>query len=168
MASRTLPRMSEFFIVCLLLGLNCIFFISRHLLLFGRTTGNCHRKSPRNSHPEEALPICPSPRTCALSPSTYSRADSILIYVGVSAYVGCPRGGQDPTETHPRQAIGAPAYMTGKQVFHTDAGDDISLSVLQTAAKGSVSRISSSWRVDIELAETRPDVVKALSEPWVH
>ncbi|KAF8177446.1 hypothetical protein BJ912DRAFT_1024215 [Pholiota molesta] len=112
----------------------------------------------------------------------YSREDNILIYAGVSSYVGGRRGVQDRgegsgivlahikdlTETHPLQTIGAPAYTTDKQVFHTDIGDIISLFVLQTAVEGGVSRISSSWRVYNELAETRPDLIKTLSEPWVH
>lgn len=111
----------------------------------------------------------------------YSREDNVLIYAGVSSYVGSRRGVQergensrvvlahirDLTETEPLKTIGAPAYTTDKQVFHTDAGDTISLFVLQTAVEGSLSRISSSWRVYNELAETRPDLIKTLSEPWV-
>lgn len=111
----------------------------------------------------------------------YSREDNVLIYAGVSSYVGSRRGVQergensrvvlahikDLTETEPLKTIGAPAYTTDKQVFHTDAGDIISLFVLQTAVEGGLSRISSSWRVYNELAETRPDLIKTLSEPWV-
>ena len=108
---------------------------------------------------------------------SYSREDNILIYAGVSSYVGNKRGVQDIddsvlahikdlTETHPLKTIGAPAYTTDKQVFHTDIGDIISLFVLETAAEGGVSRISSSWKVYNELAETRPDLIKTLSEPW--
>ncbi|KAF5313517.1 hypothetical protein D9611_008500 [Ephemerocybe angulata] len=109
----------------------------------------------------------------------YSREDIILIYAGVSSYIGSLRGVQDRdagvlahikdlTETHPAKAIGAPAYTTDKQVFHTDAGDVISLFALETAAEGGTSRISSSWRVYNELVKTRPDLIKTLSEPWTH
>ncbi|KAF9474998.1 Clavaminate synthase-like protein [Pholiota conissans] len=112
----------------------------------------------------------------------YTREENILIYAGISTYVGGKRGVQDRgggsgvvlahikdlTETHPLKTIGAPAYTTDKQVFHTDIGDIISLFVLQTAVEGGVSRISSSWRVYNELAETRPDLIKTLSEPWDH
>lgn len=73
---------------------------------------------------------------------------------------------KDLTETHPLKSIGSPAFTTEKQVFHTDKGDIISLFVLQTATEGGLSRISSSWRVYNELAETRPDLIKTLSEPW--
>ncbi|KAJ3506628.1 hypothetical protein NLJ89_g6764 [Agrocybe chaxingu] len=108
---------------------------------------------------------------------SYSREENVIIYSGVSSYVGRLRGIQDKgvsvighikdlTETHPLKTIGSPAYTTDKQVFHTDAGDIISLYVLETAAEGGLSRISSSWRVYNELAETRPDLIKTLSEPW--
>lgn len=108
---------------------------------------------------------------------SYSREDNVLIYAGVSSYVASKRGVQDTgdsvlahikdlTDTNPLKTIGAPAYTTDKQVFHTDIGDIISLFVLETAAEGGQSRISSSWKVYNELAETRPDMIKTLAEPW--
>ncbi|KAJ2936625.1 hypothetical protein H1R20_g468, partial [Candolleomyces eurysporus] len=108
---------------------------------------------------------------------SYSREDVIIVYAGVSSYVGNSRGVQDRdngviahikdlTETHPAKTIGAPAYTTDKQVFHTDAGDIISLFALETAAEGGTSRISSSWKVYNDLAKSRPDLIKTLSEPW--
>ncbi|KAF6751642.1 hypothetical protein DFP72DRAFT_1071009 [Ephemerocybe angulata] len=110
----------------------------------------------------------------------YSREDIILIYAGCLVVhrfpprcpgQGCggpgPYQGLDRRPTPPK-AIGAPAYTTDKQVFHTDAGDIISLFALETAAEGGTSRISSSWRVYNELVKTRPDLIKTLSEPWTH
>ena len=108
---------------------------------------------------------------------SYSRADNVLIYAGVSSYVGEQRGLQDGdggvlshvkdlTRTDQAGLIGGPAYTTVKQVFHTDNGDIISLMALDVAAEGGTSRISSIWRVYNELAETRPDLIKTLSEPW--
>ncbi|CAA7269759.1 unnamed protein product [Cyclocybe aegerita] len=108
----------------------------------------------------------------------YTREENTIIYAGVSSYVGPLRGVQDLdgvsvvghikdlTQTHPLKSIGFPAWTTDKQVFHTDAGDIISLYVLETAEEGGVSRIGSSWRVYNELAETRPDLIKTLAEPW--
>ncbi|KAF8079385.1 hypothetical protein FPV67DRAFT_1444519 [Lyophyllum atratum] len=64
------------------------------------------------------------------------------------------------------ETIGAPAYTTDKQVFHTDFKDIIARFALETAAKGGTSRISSTWKAYNELAETRPDLIKTLSEPW--
>jgi len=108
----------------------------------------------------------------------YSREDNVLIYAGVSSYVGELRGVQDQqtkgvlnhikdlTLTHSKAAIGAPAYTTDKQVFHTDNGDIVALFALDVAAHGGTSRISSTWKAYNELAATRPDLVRTLAEPW--
>ncbi|KAF4612412.1 hypothetical protein D9613_004592 [Agrocybe pediades] len=109
----------------------------------------------------------------------YSRFDNVLIYAGISSYIGGTRGLQDKNGgvlSHIKDlssslalkgTIGGPAYTTDKQVFHTDLGADIvSLFALEVAAEGGVSRISSSWRVYNELAETRPDLIDTLSKPW--
>ncbi|TFK32123.1 hypothetical protein BDQ12DRAFT_775069 [Crucibulum laeve] len=109
--------------------------------------------------------------------ASYSHEDNFLIYAGVSSYVGELRGLQDKdggvlahikdlSQTHPAKTIGAPAYTTDKQVYHTDIGDIISLFALEVAAHGGTSRISSSWRVYNELAAKRPDLIKTLAEPW--
>lgn len=93
--------------------------------------------------------------------SSYSRADNVLIYTGISSYIGSTRGLQDKnggvlshikdlTPTHRAEEIGGPAYTTDKQV----------------AEEGGVSRISSSWKVYNEIANTRPDLIKTLAEPW--
>ncbi|KAF8875077.1 taurine catabolism dioxygenase TauD [Gymnopilus junonius] len=110
--------------------------------------------------------------------SSYSKEDNILIYVGISSYIGATRGLQDAnggvlshikdlSSSFRAGQIGGPAYTTDKQVFHTDMGADIvSLFALEIAKEGGISRISSSWRVYNELAEKRPDLVKVLSEDW--
>lgn len=110
--------------------------------------------------------------------SCYSREDNIIIYAGISSHVAPLRGVQDLnagvlahikdlSKTHLAKTIGSPTYTTDKQVFHTDVGDIVALFALETAHEGGVSRISSSWRVYNELAETRPDLIKTLSlEDW--
>ncbi|KAG6853962.1 hypothetical protein C0991_012108 [Blastosporella zonata] len=110
--------------------------------------------------------------------SSYTREENIIIYAGVSSYVGNLRGIQgnapsvlghikDLTQIDFAKTIGSPAFTTDKQVFHTDSGADIiSLFALETATEGGVSRISSTWKAYNELAATRPDLVKTLSEPW--
>lgn len=70
------------------------------------------------------------------------------------------------SHAHEKGGIGNSAYTTDKQVFHTDVGDLIALMALQSAAEGGTSRISSGGRVYNELAATRPDIIKTLSEPW--
>ncbi|KAG5642246.1 hypothetical protein DXG03_003349 [Asterophora parasitica] len=112
----------------------------------------------------------------AIPVDSYTREENAIIYAGVSSYVGNLRAVQDApaavahikdlTQTAPAQTIGAPGYTTDKQVFHTDTGDIIALFTLETAAEGGTSRISSTWKAYNELAETRPDLIKTLSEPW--
>lgn len=109
---------------------------------------------------------------------SYTRSDLVLLYAGISSHIAPLRGLQDAnggvlshikdlSSTFTPEKIGGPAYTTDKQVFHTDQGADIvSLFALETAKEGGVSRISSSWRVYNELAETRPDLVRTLAEPW--
>jgi hypothetical protein len=115
----------------------------------------------------------------------YSVEDNIIIYAGVSSHVGNIRGRQDSntvdgakyssvlnhikdlSQTSVAHQIGAPAYTTDKQVFHTDSGDIVSLFALNTAAEGGESKLASSWRVYNELAKTRPDLIRKLSENWI-
>jgi hypothetical protein len=120
-----------------------------------------------------------------LTPEKYSIEENIIIYTGISSYIGSIRGRQDSkiidsvkksnmlnhikdlSKTSVATSIGAPAYTTDKQVFHTDAGDIVSLFSLNTAAKGGESKLASSWRVYNELARTRPNLIKTLAEDWV-
>ncbi|CAK3972351.1 Taurine hydroxylase SAT17 [Lecanosticta acicola] len=113
----------------------------------------------------------------------HNREENVMIYVGVSAHIASIRGRQDHqfegkpadvilnhikdmTKTVEASKIGAPAYTTDKQVFHTDAGDLIALFCLETAAEGGQSKLSSSWAVYNELARSRPDLIRTLAEPW--
>ena len=114
----------------------------------------------------------------------YSREDNIIIYAGVSAYVGDVRGRQqdqrhtngtslvlshikDLSNTVEKGLIGAPSNTNDKQVFHTDSGDIVSLMCLHPAFRGGESKISSSWKVYNILAKERPDLIHTLSEDWV-
>lgn len=113
----------------------------------------------------------------------YSHADNIIIFAGLASHIAPARGRQDhsfndkPADvvlTHIKDLsrdvdahqIGAPAYTTEKQVFHTDVGDIIALFALEAAAEGGESYLSSSWAVYNALAETRPDLIRTLAEPW--
>ena len=113
----------------------------------------------------------------AIPVSSYSREENLIIYVGVSSYIANLRGVQDAPygvlshvtdlrRTHSAEGLGAPAYTTDKQVYHTDSGDIVALFALETGAKGGTSRICSAWNMYNEIAKTRPDLIKVLSEPW--
>jgi hypothetical protein len=114
----------------------------------------------------------------------YSREENIIIYAGISSHIAPIRARQDHQhEGKPADVvlahikdlsqivnakqIGAPAYTTEKQVFHTDIGDVIALFALGEAAEGGQSYLSSSWKVYNEIAATRPDLIRTLAEPWV-
>lgn len=115
--------------------------------------------------------------------STHTREEIITIYAGIASHIAPVRGRQDNqydgkpadvvlnhikdlTKIYDANKIGAPAYTTDKQVFHTDSGDVIALLSLEEAAEGGESKLSSSWRVYNELARTRPDLIRTLAEPW--
>ncbi|WPH01853.1 Clavaminate synthase-like protein [Acrodontium crateriforme] len=114
----------------------------------------------------------------------YTREENIIIYAGLSSHVAPIRGRQDHqfnrkpadvvlahikdlSSTLQSNQISAPAYTSDKQVFHTDVGDLIALFSLGEAAEGGQSYLSSSWHVYNELAATRPDLIRVLSEIWV-
>lgn len=116
----------------------------------------------------------------------------MIIYAGVSSYIGNLRGVFDPkgimvghvadlSATHGK--IGTPAYTAATQVcscpliamstlnselqvFHTDDGDLVGLLTVQTGAEGGLSKISSFWNVYNHLAKSRPDLIGTLSQPW--
>jgi Taurine catabolism dioxygenase TauD, TfdA family. len=113
----------------------------------------------------------------------YSREDNIIIYTGISSHIGSIRGrqqdtrlqnGKSPMISHikditskvDRGMIGAPSNTPDKQVFHTDAGDIVSLLCLNPAAEGGESYLSSSWNVYNILAKERPDLIHTLSQDW--
>lgn len=115
--------------------------------------------------------------------STHTREEIIIIYAGIASHIAPIRGRQDNqydgkqadvvlnhikdlSKVYDANKIGAPAYTTDKQVFHTDVGDVIALLSLEEAASGGESKLSSSWRVYNELARTRPDLIRTLAEPW--
>ena len=112
---------------------------------------------------------------------SYSKADNVLIYAGVLSYVAAGQHGlqdvgggalshvvKDLTRTKLTGSIGGPVSTSAAQGFDAEPCIDIvALIALDVATEGGISRISSIWRVYNELAETRPDLIKTLSEPWV-
>ena len=114
----------------------------------------------------------------------WTREENVIVYAGLSSHIGAARARQDtkyndaPADvvlshiinlntTPDQKKIGAPAYTTDKQVFHTDTGDIVSLLALSEAAEGGESQLSSAWKVYNELASSRPDLIYTLTEDWV-
>jgi hypothetical protein len=103
--------------------------------------------------------------------------ERIILFVGVSSYIGNIRARQDPggaaishitdlTHVH-KSAIGNPAFTAGRQAMHTDPGPVIGMLCLDVAAEGGQSIIASSSTIYNRLAATRPDLLRTLSEDWV-
>lgn len=115
--------------------------------------------------------------------SKYSRRDNVIIFAGVSSHVASIRGRQDfkfdgkaadmvlahikdLTDTSEKDLIGSPSVTADNQVFHTDAGDIISLCVLGTSVEGGRSKLASFGKIYNDIAQTRPDLVWTMLEPW--
>lgn len=116
-----------------------------------------------------------------LQPSKYSREDNIIIYLGLSSWVGPRRGRvnprgdmishivQAPQEQAEKWLVG-PAFGNAAQPFHADIGTDIlALYYLSTAAKGGRTKLASTWTIYNELVNSRPEaLVELASQEWVH
>ncbi|KAG0645687.1 Taurine hydroxylase SAT17 [Hyphodiscus hymeniophilus] len=114
-----------------------------------------------------------------LEPERYSNEENVVIYLGISSYIGETRGRQDEQGNmllhltdlgsalagdHERQA----PYSSVGQPFHTDTGDIVGLYSLGEAAVGGESNLVSTAVVYDELIKTRPDIIRLLaSSSWV-
>ncbi|KAL2680349.1 hypothetical protein Neosp_007946 [[Neocosmospora] mangrovei] len=61
----------------------------------------------------------------------------------------------------------APAFSDSPLSFHTDHCEVLSFYYQSMPSEGGRTVLSSSWQVYNELAASRPDLVHALTEPWV-
>ncbi|KAH7317544.1 hypothetical protein BKA65DRAFT_556955 [Rhexocercosporidium sp. MPI-PUGE-AT-0058] len=110
-----------------------------------------------------------------LDPTTFSRIENIVIFLGLSSYIA-GRIGRQSLDAEGRMLNNPvietyhPIYSTDALPFHSDVLTEvIALYCLSTAAAGGRSKISSSWKIYNELALTRPDILVALAtDDWVH
>jgi len=112
-----------------------------------------------------------------LNPEEYSQEDNILIFLGISSYVGEKRGRQDEAGSmlmHIREAKKMtveqelrPARDSNASLkFHSDLFCDIlALQTRGCAAVGGNHIITSTYKVYNELATTRPDLLEVLARP---
>lgn len=116
-----------------------------------------------------------------LQPWTYSKEENIIIYLGLSSYIGERRGRQNLAGsklTHIADVKSAgvslserrPIFSNLAQPFHADLFCDIlALYYLNHAKTGGETSLASSWKVYNELAASRPDVIHTLAENnWTH
>jgi len=114
-----------------------------------------------------------------LDPRRYSNETNVMLYLGISTYIGEKRGRQDElgnmllhltdlgAEACPENERQAP-YSNVGQPFHTDVGDIIALYSLNEAECGGESQLASMATIYNQIVKTRPDIIRSLSLPsWI-
>ncbi|KAF3935074.1 hypothetical protein ABW20_dc0109248 [Dactylellina cionopaga] len=112
-----------------------------------------------------------------LQSDKYSSLERVVIFLGLSSYVGGKLGMQTLSKSglahlsnlRPLYAEGlikSPGYTNVHMSFHNDTAHLIGLFVAGVADNGGGSLIASSAKVYSELAATKPHVIKTLSENW--
>ncbi|OQD60218.1 hypothetical protein PENPOL_c026G01788 [Penicillium polonicum] len=113
----------------------------------------------------------------------YTQDETVIVYAGISSYIGSLRGRQDSKHNGQpadvvlshvvdlnnvagRPDIGSPAFTADPQGFHTDTGDMVGLLMVGTGAEGGKSCIASTWKIYNELAASRPDLIRTLASDW--
>lgn len=107
----------------------------------------------------------------------YNEKQRVIIYLGISSYIGDIRDAQglNRTLTHiksiahiprdERAIIAVSQQTTDPQMFHNDLGLDIvSLFVLDVPKEGGESLLASTYTTYNELAKTRPDLLNVLAK----
>ncbi|KAK4102453.1 Clavaminate synthase-like protein, partial [Parathielavia hyrcaniae] len=112
-----------------------------------------------------------------LKPDDFSPEDNVLVFLGVSSYIGSMRGRQDeegnmlmhirdaklsrtPQQDRPTR------YSSRASTFHTDTFCDIlALQTRNNASVGGRNLLASSWTVYNELARTHPRLRELLAQP---
>ncbi|KAH6723798.1 hypothetical protein BKA61DRAFT_664521 [Leptodontidium sp. MPI-SDFR-AT-0119] len=119
-------------------------------------------------------------RIYGLDSGRYSSETNVIIYLGISSYIGAKRGRQDEygnmllhltdlgQSVAPLNERQAP-YSNVSQPFHTDTGADIvALYSLGESECGGESQLVPMATVYNEIAKSRPDIIRLLaSHSWV-
>ncbi|KAJ5175659.1 uncharacterized protein N7482_001536 [Penicillium canariense] len=113
-----------------------------------------------------------------IDPTRYSPIESMILYAGITSYIGSTRACQDDRgnrvihiKDRGRDFPGVdhrqPPYSNVGQPFHSDHCDIVALFFVDTAAQGGSSKLASSAKIYNEIAATRPDVIHILaSNTW--
>ncbi|KAL2009023.1 hypothetical protein VTN00DRAFT_7217 [Thermoascus crustaceus] len=115
-----------------------------------------------------------------LDPEEFTPEDNVLVFLGISGYIGNKRGKQDDDGymlAHVRESklCDAPQHQRPFRdsnlalTFHTDGFADIlAMQTRSCAARGGNHVIASSMKICEELAATRPELMQILMSPiWV-
>ncbi|EAQ84189.1 hypothetical protein CHGG_10593 [Chaetomium globosum CBS 148.51] len=112
-----------------------------------------------------------------LKPDEFSPEDNVLVFLGISCYVGVKRGRQDeegnmlmhirdaklsktPQQDRPTR------YSSRASTFHTDTFCDIlALQIRNNASSGGKNMLASSWTIYNTLMRTHPHLRELLAQP---
>lgn len=112
-----------------------------------------------------------------LRPDEFSPEDNVVLFLGLSSYIGPKRGRQDEDGNmlmHIRDAKLSTTpqsdrpirYSSRASTFHTDTFCDIlALQTRNRAVEGGRNMLTSSWTVYNKLRATRPDIIDLLAQP---
>ncbi|KAK4155269.1 hypothetical protein C8A00DRAFT_13670 [Chaetomidium leptoderma] len=112
-----------------------------------------------------------------LKPDDFSPEDNVLVFLGISSYIGAERGRQDEEGNmlmHIRDAKLSKTpqqdrpirYSSRASTFHTDTFCDIlALQTRNNASAGGKNLLTSSWTVYNELTRTHPHLRELLAQP---
>ncbi|KAK3898982.1 hypothetical protein C8A05DRAFT_46842 [Staphylotrichum tortipilum] len=112
-----------------------------------------------------------------INPDEFSPEDNVLIFLGISTYIGVQRGRQDEDGnmlTHIRNARHSKTpqrdrptrYSSRPSTFHTDTFADIlALQTLTPSTHGGRNLLASSWTIYNALSHSHPHLVPLLSQP---
>jgi len=112
-----------------------------------------------------------------LNPDEFSPEENVLVFLGISSYIGVQRGRQDEEGNmlmHVRDAKLSKTpqqdrptrYSSRASTFHTDTFCDIlALQTRNNASAGGRNMLTSSWTVYNELMKTHPHLRELLAQP---
>ncbi|KAF2732073.1 Clavaminate synthase-like protein [Polyplosphaeria fusca] len=111
-----------------------------------------------------------------LQPDKYTPWENMVLYAGIASYIGDVRGTQSGSNhvlTHLRVANNVsdprPSFMRDDLPFHNDNGEILSLYIVEPAASGGNTMISSAGHVYNELVRTKPYLIDVLAkDDWPH
>jgi len=112
-----------------------------------------------------------------LKPEKYDPLERMVIFMGLSSYVGNRLGVQDNkgnalchlTNMYPlfkEGEVNSPGYSNVHMPFHTDIADVIANFFIGVADNGGASLIASSSKVYNDLAASKPHVLNTLANKW--
>ncbi|KAK4176189.1 hypothetical protein QBC36DRAFT_12514 [Triangularia setosa] len=112
-----------------------------------------------------------------IQPSQFTPEDNVVIFLGISSYIGGTRGRQDENgnmlmhirnakQSKTPQSLRPIRYSSRASTFHTDTFCDVlALQSRNNAETGGSTLLSSTWTIFNKLQKDCPEVCKLLAQP---